>query len=60
MGAHLGGSQSKSIEKSTLIKKIRYFDLVPMTEVRETKWGFKNVMLGDGEPALIEIIPPQE
>ncbi len=35
-----------------------YFGLKQMTEIVETKWGFRNAMMGNGEQALIEIVQP--
>ncbi len=34
------------------------FGLKQMTPVRETRWGFRATMMGDGEKALLEIIEP--
>ena len=34
------------------------FGLKQMTPVRETHWGFRNVMMGDGERQFLEIIEP--
>ena len=34
------------------------FGLKQMTPVRETRWGFRATMMGDGEKSLLEIIEP--
>lgn len=34
------------------------FGLKQMTPVSDTRWGFRNVMMGDGEKSFIEIIQP--
>ena len=34
------------------------FGLKQMTPVREARWGFRNVMMGDGEKQFLEIIEP--
>jgi len=34
------------------------FGLKQMTPVRETRWGFRATMMGDGEQMFIEIIEP--
>lgn len=34
------------------------FGLKQMTPIRETHWGFRNVMMGDGQKSFIEIIEP--
>ena len=34
------------------------FGLKQMTPIREERWGFRSVMMGDGQKALLEIIEP--
>jgi len=34
------------------------FGLKQMTPIRETQWGFRSVMMGDGQKSFIEIIEP--
>ena len=34
------------------------FGLKQMGPIRETRWGFRNAMMGDGQKAFIEIIEP--
>jgi len=34
------------------------FGLKQMTSIRERRWGFRNVMMGDGQKHFIEIIEP--
>ena len=34
------------------------FGLKQMTSIRETRWGFRNAIMGDGEKRFIEIIEP--
>ena len=34
------------------------FGLKQMTPIREARWGFRNVMMGDGERHFLEIIEP--
>ena len=34
------------------------FGLKQMTPIRETQWGFRGVMMGDGQKSFIEIIEP--
>lgn len=34
------------------------FGLKVMTPVSDTRWGFRNVMMGDGEQSFIEVIEP--
>lgn len=35
-----------------------YFGLQQMTPIQETRWGFRNAMLGDGQTAFIELTSP--
>jgi predicted enzyme related to lactoylglutathione lyase len=32
--------------------------LKQMTEIKETHWGFRNTMMGDGQQAFLELIEP--
>ncbi len=34
------------------------FGLKQMTPIREARWGFRNVMMGDGQKIFVEIIEP--
>ena len=34
------------------------FGLKQMSPVRETRWGFRNVMMGNGQRSFVEIIEP--
>jgi predicted enzyme related to lactoylglutathione lyase len=34
------------------------FDLKPMTEITETRWGFRAVMLGNGDRMQVEMVQP--
>ena len=36
------------------------FGLEQMTPIREARWGFRNVMIGDGQKVFLEIIEPTD